>query len=104
MAEYIDRKALEKNIADFIIEDSVKTAEEKAFNRGLHRALRCLNKAPAVDVVEVVRCKDCKYSRPLREDLRTIYKPGVVECQRALRDERRPPDSFCPYGERKEQK
>ena len=57
------------------------------------------------DVVEVVRCKDCKYScNPIPEEV------GFVECLYCS-DPRREPeeemaivgyDDFCSYGERKE--
>ena len=57
------------------------------------------------DAVEVVRCKDCKYScNPIPEEV------GFVECLYCS-DPRREPeeemaivgyDDFCSYGERKE--
>ena len=60
-----------------------------------------LENVPAADVVEVVRCKDCKHSvkYTCRNDacfsfticrLRDSYSVGVEE------------DDFCSYGERKE--
>ena len=45
-----------------------------------------LKNLPAADVVEVVRCKDCKY-----EDT----------CCRMIRNEKKPSD-YCSYGERRE--
>ena len=56
MIEYIERAALNAAIADWIIEDSY-TTEEKAFNRGLHRAQRLIYNAPvaaAVDDIESI--------------------------------------------------
>jgi hypothetical protein len=47
--------------------------------------------APAADVVEVVRCKDCKRSRPMIFD-------GFRYCKR-VRAVRRT-DDFCSKGER----
>lgn len=51
--------------------------------------VRYLNILPTVDAVEVVRCKDCKYQN---ED---------GDCD--IHDEwfTRKPESFCCYGERK---
>ena len=57
------------------------------------------------DLVEVVRCKDCKYSRPRNESEKHRYFEGVLICESCeMADE---PvavcfDDFCSYGERKE--
>ena len=50
--------------------------------------------APTVDAVEVVRCKDCKYSY---DDISGLYcSHGVcIDCIV-------PPDFYCPEGKRKE--
>lgn len=45
-----------------------------------------IKKIPTADVVEVVRCKDCKY-----EDT----------CCRMIRNEKKPSD-YCSFGERRE--
>ena len=63
---------------------------------------RAMKAAPAADVVEVVRCKDCIHSVPLLDRLmcnRNAHKSengwfGL----RATADKH-----FCGYGERKEQ-
>ncbi len=52
-----------------------------------------LENAPAVDAVEVVQCKDCKYRDPENHHCdhvagTMIYFP-------------RKPDDFCSYGERR---
>lgn len=49
--------------------------------------------APAADVVEVVRCKDCKY----RAD---VIEGGNHLCNRKMLGVVRPMD-FCSYGERR---
>ena len=57
------------------------------------------------DVVEVVRCKDCKYSRPRKTDERHIYFEGVLICESCLMADEPYTvwkDDFCSYGERKE--
>ena len=52
--------------------------------------------------VEVVRCKDCKYSRPRNESEKHRYFEGVLICESCeMADE---PvavcfDDFCSYGE-----
>ena len=49
---------------------------------------------PAVDAVEVVRCKDCKHCDP--ENSHCDHPMGTAAPLR------RKPDDFCSYGERKE--
>ena len=61
---------------------------------GIRKALRCINDAPIVDAVEVVRCKYCEYSY---EDIgNLICSHGVcVDCIV-------PPKFYCAEGKRKE--
>ena len=49
--------------------------------------------APAVDAVEVVRCRECKHCDP--ENYHCDHPMGTVAPLR------REPDDFCSYGERK---
>ena len=49
---------------------------------------------PAVDAVEVVRCKDCKHCDP--ENYHCDHPMGTAAPLR------RKPNDFCSYGERKE--
>jgi hypothetical protein len=51
--------------------------------------------APAADVVEVVRCKDCK------ENPNYIRAKGMVWCRKFRADVNE--YGFCSYGERREQ-
>ena len=53
------------------------------------------NAATVCDMVEVVRCKDCK------ENPNYIRKKGMVWCRKFRADVQK--DDFCSYGERKEQ-
>lgn len=65
------------------------------------------NVATAVDFVEVVRCKNCKYSRQLNKTNvpEKYFKDDCVvcECEDAIGDESMiyPPNHFCSYGERR---
>ena len=55
-----------------------------------------ISKAPAVDAVEVVRCKDCKLTARTKSQLKILYwcnKFGNV-----MR-----PDDYCSFGERMEE-
>ena len=51
--------------------------------------MKCINKLPTVEVVEVVRCKDCKY---WRDDDCKNDDHGY--CPKSEND-------FCPWGERR---
>ena len=56
-----------------------------------------LAKAPTADVVEVVRCKECKHATfySCRND--TCYKGIICEYEIGTNDE----NFFCSYGERR---
>ncbi len=60
-----------------------------------NRIIDMLNRMPAVDAVEVVRCKDCKWGREAC---------GNIECHVDLNipSEYHGYYWFCPNGERKE--
>lgn len=76
MDEYIDRQAAQRLFAD-------------RHDYGLAREL---DKIPAADVVEVVRCRNCKhlmFSDCYGECAAGHY--GIVQ-----------PDHFCSYGKRKD--
>lgn len=49
--------------------------------------------APAVDAVEVVRCRDCKYKQDL------LHGTEAIRCAKSLMIHE--PDWFCPNGERR---
>ena len=86
MAEYIEREAClsilraKANMA--VLMDAAPYFE---------KAAKMLEKLPAADVVEVVRCEDCKYH----------YDCGVHFCDRFGMDCPDDSDFFCAYGERK---
>lgn len=79
--EYIEREAL--------LNEAKKRAQ--AFSVAL--IYEAIKEAPAADVVEVVRCKNCKHYE--------IHKPSVtLNCERNGRLIPMMPDDFCSYGER----
>ena len=53
----------------------------------------CIKSVPVADVVEVVRCKDCKH---------LMFSDMYGECSQAHMGIVRP-DDFCSYGERKDE-
>lgn len=66
------------------------------------KAIKIANKIreiPTADVVEVVRCKDCKHYK-LR-NVASTYKPSKPCCLRSAASKVSEND-FCSFGERKE--
>ena len=98
-AKYIDVKELS------IILDIMKNPDSEfatddyidGFSDGISAAIKELEAFPTADVVEVVRCKDCKH---LLQDLsereaHLCMRNGLERVGVNL-------DDFCSYGERKE--
>ena len=56
---------------------------------GIRKALRCVEQAPTVDAVLVVRCQECKY--------RSKDGCPIIDANIWMDD-----DDFCSLGERKE--
>ena len=74
---------------------------------GWNGLLGLIEKAPTVDAVPVVRCKDCKHFKNYGKTSLLIDGKNIKAgwCHRRARyDEgyRMPPDGFCSYGERKD--
>lgn len=87
MAEYIERKRA--------IVDACNSLELYSFEYA--KLEDALNKIPAADVAPVVRCRDCKHA--------WIHPCGYVYCHRDGRNAYEMTfslDSFCSYGERKD--
>lgn len=61
-------------------------------------AARMVSKEPAVDAVEVCRCKDCKYYETAHSSL--LGEITVCTGQGDMRIAKKPTD-FCSYGERR---
>ena len=85
MARYIDADKL----IEFITKGLNNPDNTKAFGYDAIAILTEIEYAPTADVVEVVRCKDCKHfeSDFCRYDFALNFCCG---------------DDFCSYGERKE--
>ena len=65
---------------------------------GIRKALRCIEQAPTVDAVPVVRCRECKHWDGSVCDVHSEwpdqYSTGHMDYTEA--------DDFCSYGEPKE--
>ena len=86
--EYIERGVLMYRLGYYY----GHTSGEPKYAYGV--ALKEVHTAPAADVVEVVRCKDCKHRDP--ED-------KLCEHYRNDHFWMRKDDDYCSYGERKEE-
>ena len=100
MKEYIEREAAIKAIENDCSELVYYTKEE---------AIQCVKAIPAADVVEVVRCRECKYWGD--EDGKLQRSDGLLfarcKIHNYLLDGRHTgwcptENNFCSYGERKE--
>ena len=92
MSRYIDADKL-----SVYFEALAKQVEMEGLYNMAHihnRCLQIIKDAPTADVVEVVRCKDCKYG--------TRLKDGGVTCRRVEGLLMIHPDDYCSYGRREE--
>jgi hypothetical protein len=66
---------------------------------GIFAFAREIEDIPTADVVEVVRCKDCK-SYTVRTQASVKWNGKALHCVRSRRVVK--PNDFCSYGERKD--
>lgn len=86
MADYINREVVRNELYDA---DAITM-----------KGVAILNNFPTADVVEVVRCKDCKSWKCLRED-RGLCKHPTFTLDDDTIDPLTEPNDFCSYGERR---
>lgn len=91
MPRYIDAEQLKNYIQDTTASFSSLTQQPehivtKAYLLAIKHVIQHIDHAPTADVVEVVRCKDC----------RNRIEKNWAKCHG------RNPNDFCSYGERKE--
>ena len=102
MSRYIDADELCKSLKetqDRAIEWYVTAKDDEIRHRAdATLAILCevklrIDEQPTIDVVPVVRCRDCKYC-----DERTTNKKGFVVCNATHMDCTE--DDFCSFGEK----
>lgn len=105
MAEYIEREALLKEVADLKkspwYNDDYGFGTRQARHEGVDCVVDlCIKQAPTVDVVEVVRCKDCKHYKFGKHftDIKFCQRVPYYAEKGGLNTS---DDDFCSYGERK---
>lgn len=95
LKKYIERETYSKALKDLISDSDDRTNYEKGYIRGLATANGILldeNQTPTADVVEVVRCKDCK---------NLMFSDFYGECSKGYMGIVSP-DDYCSRGERKD--
>jgi hypothetical protein len=106
IAEYLDRSSLVARMKYY----EEHTTEESGEHYAYSVALREIRNAPAADVAEVVRCRDCEHAeRYERADGDAGYYRGHPQnsftygerWDRVFKPAKEADDS-CSYGERKE--
>ena len=103
--DYIKREDAIKAFADYLTETAMEDLGIKHGKQILYE-LHCddvsniLADIPSADVVEVVRCKDCKHNPKRTNDL--AYGRCVCCCEDDWYGYVPADDFFCGYGERKD--
>lgn len=80
------------NNGDLISREALKKRLEDLHFQNYGNAIMAVMEAPAVDAVEVVRCRDCKH---------LMFSDCYGECGEGHMGIVSP-DDFCSYGRRKE--
>lgn len=90
--EYIERGA----VIDILRKYSTENPSSLGRHSGVADIAMCeVDRVPAADVVEVVRCKDCHYYEEVE-----YYPDGTKNICRTFKRQMHSND-FCSYGERK---
>ena len=91
MSKYIDAEQAVNEIRQPYLRGFTSDDFAFGFKSGIENAVNTIKQMPAADVVEVVRCRECRY--------REKEQPGMVYCPNTVGgwvDE----DWFCAGGEK----
>ena len=92
MAEYIEREAFIKRLENEA--DKSSDIINLLILNGIANIVRDENIAPAADVVEVVRCSECKYfGKELKQGKHSCLNYQLPYCLE---------NDYCSYGEQKD--
>ena len=97
MAEYISRETLLKAVEKLDRLDKETNTKYEYDKKGY---ILLIQNAPTADVVEVVRCKDCKYLYCFSAIDRQFYCKHFPKGLQGINIVEENP--FCSYGERKD--
>ena len=93
---YIDRNLLLKDIEESVVFTVSRGQRNSPEIRGANKVIDRIKQMPTADVVEVVRCKDCKHKSSWKKHELGYYVCGVSGFL-VVED-----IDYCSYGERKE--
>lgn len=93
MAEYIEREALRQELVVEMVK-CIRMSEETKITMA-ERVLNRILEAPAADVVEIVRCRDCKFWNNGK------YGANCEHPTSGLFVTPRDGMGFCSYGEKR---
>lgn len=93
MSRYIDADRLKEEIDEWL--DSVGTALVGKGMSYYAELMGCIDETPTADVVEVVRCRDCKHY--------VLNTLGIKFCSESRGLTLPYDETFCSYGKRKVQ-
>lgn len=96
MAKLIDKDAVMNTLRKIQVIQSMDIVQEVAFAEGVDAAIAVVDVSPAVDAVEVVRCKDCVYWT--RVGKHSGKCPFLIGEHQYASD-----DHYCSCGERREE-
>ena len=96
MSRYIDADNLIIRMDRWYEEMRLKYGETDQFNMGYAEGITAIENAPSADVVEVVRCRDCKHYGGVTYGF-VCRKYSGVETKVCTEK-----DHYCSYGERRE--
>ena len=104
----IDANKVVKNIVTERDKIPYELVSEKPFKHGnsmrggIRKALRCIEQAPTVDAVPVVRCRDCQRWKPSGSKAGNSFSDMEYIGGCEFSDYYRRESDFCNYGEPKE--
>lgn len=105
MPEYIDRNRLIEQLEEendfYGIDSEYEWGQESQYKYDV----KTIKEQPAADVVEVVRCKDCAFSREFRIWEKESGYEGLLKCECNTFSNNRKvvfDKHYCSFGERKE--
>lgn len=103
MKEYIEREAVIEAIKNHKCKSKVVYSIAEVVYCVGQEIGEAIRSVPVADVVEVVRCKDCEDSRPLKRERlpESIFRKECVWCRRF--NTGMLPDGYCDHGKRKEE-
>ena len=95
MTRYINADKLALHLSDYALQESPNWGANGHGNLdaydAINECIKAIDEQPTADVVEVVRCKDCKYYNAIDTD-------RLSECEKGFETYG---NDFCSYGERK---